>query len=197
MLNNLDFVSLHAYLCSDGYVVRNPEIQKHKYYRVALRNTNIVLLKDFQNKFYRFFKVKPYIYRDELCRISSKEIYFILSNKFGSFYSNKWKLPNLSKNKLGIWLRSYFDCEAWVICRKAKDRDIGLQCINKKGIYSIKNALLKLEIKSKLKYRKDRSIWQLNIYGKENLIKFQKEVNFLHPDKRKKLQECIDSYVLL
>ena len=125
MLNNSDFVSIHAYLCSDGYVVRNLKTQKHKYYRIALRNTNVVLLKDFQNKFYKIFKLKPIIYRNEVCRISSKKLYFWFL-QYGSFYSNEWRLPKLNKDKLKFWLRSYFDCEAWVICRKAKDRHIGI-----------------------------------------------------------------------
>jgi len=29
---------LHAYLCADGYVIRNPKTQKHNYYYVGLRN---------------------------------------------------------------------------------------------------------------------------------------------------------------
>ncbi|MBW2995043.1 hypothetical protein KY312_01720, partial [Candidatus Woesearchaeota archaeon] len=40
-----------------------------------------------------------------------------------------------------------------------------------------------------------RNIFRLLIYGKDNLIKFQRTINFLHPEKQKKLGDAIDSYV--
>jgi len=189
-----DLASLHAYLCSDGYVVKgkNP---KHKYYHIGLRNTNLVLLKDFQNKFQKVFNLKPHIYRNERCRIGSKDICNELQKLFGSFYSRNWQLPNLSKEQLRCWLRSYFDCEAWVFNKERQNRHIGVDCINKKGLLQIKNALSGLNITSKTKEIKNRNISRLIIYGKDNLIRFQKEINFLHPNKKEKLQKAIDSYI--
>ena len=73
--NNL--ASIHAYLCADGYVIRNPPTQKHKYYYIGLRNQNITLLRDFQNKFESTFSVKPIITKDvDRCKIQNKELYF-------------------------------------------------------------------------------------------------------------------------
>ena len=84
-----DLASIHAYLCSDGYVVKNPETQKHKYYYIGLRNTNNVLLEDFQRKFHEKFGVKPIITNEGRCKIQSKEIYNILTKKI-TYYSDRW-----------------------------------------------------------------------------------------------------------
>ena len=51
--------AIHGYLCADGYVCTNLPDQKHKYYSIGLRNTNITLLKDFESKFIKVFKIKP------------------------------------------------------------------------------------------------------------------------------------------
>lgn len=59
----------------------------------------------------------------------------------------------------------------------------------------IQNVLLNFKIKSKIKKRKGRTTSTLIIYGKNNLIKFQKEINFLHPAKNLKLQQAINSFV--
>ena len=64
-----NFVSIHAYLCADGYVIKNPKTQKHKYYRIGFRNTNIVLLKDFQEKFEKVFRIKPRLVVRQRCEI--------------------------------------------------------------------------------------------------------------------------------
>jgi len=186
--------AVHGYLCSDGYVIRNPPTQRHKYYKMGLRNYNETLLVDFQEKFNSVFGIKPNLQKDGRCTIGNKEIYYKLTNDF-SYYSREWRLPKLSKDNLRYWLRAFFDCEGWVMCRKAKDRHIGADSVNYGGLKQIKKSLSRLNITSKLKKIKDKGIWRLHIFGKDNLIKFQKEINFLHPIKNKKLQKSIDSYV--
>ena len=46
----VDLISIHAYLCADGYVIKSKN-PKYKYFKIGLRNTNPVLLRDFQEKF--------------------------------------------------------------------------------------------------------------------------------------------------
>lgn len=195
MFNSKDFASIHAYLCADGYVVRNPPTQKHKYYRIGLRNTNKILLNDFQNKFFKVFKKKPRLIIGQRCEIGSKEIYIILVNKYSSFYSREWSVPNLSKENMKSWLRSFFDCEGWVVCRKARDRHIGLDSVNHKGLTDVKKILLLFKIQPKIKKINNRDIYRLHIFGKDNILKFQREIGFLHPNKKRKLQDAINSYV--
>jgi hypothetical protein len=194
MIFNQDLASIHAYLCADGYVIRNPVTQKHKYYYIGLRNTNNILLKDFQHKFFRVFGLMPIITNDGRCKVQNKNIFFQLTKDF-SYYSGEWTLPKLSLEELKSWLRSYFDCDGWVEVQRGKSRIIGLESINKSGLEQIKNSLLKFDIKSsEVKKRKDRNIWYIYICGKDDILKFKENINFLHPNKNKKLIEAIDSY---
>jgi hypothetical protein len=124
--------ALHGYLCGDGYVIKNPTTQKHKYYHIRFRNTNMTLLKDFQEKFQIVFVLKPHITNEGRCRIQNKEIYCQLTKDFSyySYYSYKWTLPELSPEHLTFWLRAFFDCEGWVENQPRKSRLIGLDCCN-------------------------------------------------------------------
>jgi len=188
--------SIHAYLCGDGYVIKNPNSQRRKYYRIGLRNTNPVLLKDFQNKFFKVFGVVPRLILGERCEIGSREIYEKLSKKFGSFYSWEWKMPKLNKKLIRIWLRSYFDCEGWVFCKSHKNRHVGADCVNKKGLDQIIDGLNKLEVRTIKKYNKKRNIYRILIYGKDNLNKFSELVGFSHPDKLRKLNDALGDFMI-
>ena len=190
-----NLAAVHGYLCSDGYVIKNPITQKHKYYHIALRNTNQTLLEDFQTKFNLVFGVKPIIKKDGRSKVQNKRIYHFLTKEY-SYYSYEWTLPKLSKKNLKFWLRAFFDCESWVENQPAKSRLIGLDCCNEQGLLSIQLALRRLNIKSQIKKRKGRTIWRLTICGYENLKKFKKQINFLHSAKSKKLLEALNSYVL-
>ena len=55
---NKDLAAVHAYLCADGYVIRNPK-GKSKYYYIGFRNMNTFLLDDFERRFFNYFKIKP------------------------------------------------------------------------------------------------------------------------------------------
>jgi intein/homing endonuclease len=160
---------------------------------MGLRNTNQVLLKDFQLKFYKTFGKEPAILRDGRCATSSKEIYSLLTEKGESYYSWHWRLPKLNKINLASWLRSYFDADGWVINKHRQSRLIGLDSVNKKGIFEIKEALKRFNISSKI--RKHRYLHRLHIYGRGNLLRFQKYIGLLHPKKSKILSEALMSYV--
>ena len=191
-----NLAAVHAYLCADGYVIKNPETQKQKYYMIGFRNTNLILLKDFQERFGEVFGIKPYLIEGQRCRIGSKRIYGKLIKEFGSFYSWEWKMPKLNEKLSKIWLRAYFDCEGWVTCKTHQSRMIGADCVNERGIKQIKETLLKLGIKSKLKKRNTRNIFSLAIFGKENLIKFHEKIGFLHPEKVERLKKVLGDFVV-
>lgn len=187
-----NLAAIHGYLCGDGYVIKNPPTQPKKYYRVGLRNTNSVLLDDFQKKFEKVFDITPSITRGR-CEARTKEVYLFLTKNF-SYYSYEWTLPTLSKGNLRAWLRAFFDCEGWVENQPGKSRLIGLECCNKRGTKQIQEALQRLEIKSQLTKKKRRTIWRLTICGKENIQRFQTNIGFLHPQKKRKLEEALGSY---
>lgn len=186
--------SIHAYLCADGYVIRNPITQKQKYYYIGLRNTNILLLRDFQHKFHKLFGIKPRITKDGRAVVQNKRIYHELTENF-SYYSREWNIPKgLSLKCIKSWLRSFFDCEGWVFVKAAKNRHIGADSVNLKGLSDIRKRLMHMGIKTKMKFIRKKEIYRLIIYGKENIVKFRDNLGFLHPDKMAKLNKAIISY---
>lgn len=189
---NEDLSAIHAYLCADGYVIKNPDIQKHKYYSIGLRNQNLTLLADFQNRFERVFGIKPKIAHGR-ARVYSKDVYSMLTKEW-NFYSDSWKLPEIKGRCLNLWLRAFFDCEGWVELDGRKNRRIGLDSINKKGLIQVQSSLKLIGINSKIRKIANRSTWRLQIFGKNNIEKFSQEVGFLHQTKKKKLQEIVSSY---
>jgi hypothetical protein len=192
---NEDLATIHAYLCADGYVIKNPPQQKNKYYYIGFRNTNLTLLKDFQRRFQKYFGVKPRLLPGERCVVQRKEIYEELIQSFISFYSREWKMPKLNEELDKVWLRAFFDCEGWVFCKRHQNRGIGLDSINEKGLKQVKSSLQKLQINSKMKKRNDRDIFSLNIFGKNNLIKFKEKIGFLHLSKKEKLDKALNDFV--
>jgi len=192
---NEDFAAVHAYLCADGYVIKNPERQKKKYYCIGFRNTHLILLKDFQERFERVFGVKPHLIEGQRCRIGSRKIYEMLTEKFGSFYSWEWRMPKLNQKLSRIWLRAYFDCEGWVTCKSHQNRMIGVDCVNELGIKQVQDTLKELGIESKVKKRNTRNIFSLFIFGKDNLIKFSEKVGFLSPLKMERLSNVLKDFV--
>lgn len=188
-----NLAAVHAYLCADGYVTTN---NKWKYYRAGLRNTNLTLLKDFQERFEEVFGSKPVIRKDGRCEKCSKEIYEKLTKEFGSFYSWKWRMPKINKELSKVWLRAYFDCEGWVFCKSHQNRHIGVDCVNEYGLDQVIDALNKLGIKSIKKFNAKKKIYRIFIYGKDNLQRFKNKVGFLHPEKSKKLEIALNDFVV-
>lgn len=193
---NEDLATVHAYLCADGYVCR-PNCKKG--YSLGFRNTDSVLLKDFQEKFERIFDLKPHFSKDmDRCSISSKEVHNYLLSTFGSFHSYEWTMPTkfLNAKTCASWLRAFFDCEAWVMAQKAKNRSICLDSVNFNGLKEIQKQLLKYyKIPSTIRKRNNRDTSTLGIFGKQYLIKFQQKISFLHEKKRQILHEAIDFFI--
>ena len=141
-----NLASIHAYLCADGYVIKNPLTQKQKYYHIGFRNTNFILLKDFQKRFEEYFGIIPRLIEGERCIVQRKEIYEKLIKEFKSFYSREWKMPLLNNNLSSKWLRAFFDCEGWVFCKTHQNRHIGLDSVNEKGLNQVIESLNRLGI---------------------------------------------------
>ena len=186
--------TIHGYLCGDGYVSTNLPHQKHKYYSIGFRNTNFTLLKDFQDNFYQFFKIRTKLIKGQRCLLYSKELYFKLMEE-GPYHSNNWKFPALSKENVKYWLRAFFDCEAWIIADQRKTRSICLESVRREKLPDIQQALKKFGINSKIYTHKNRTTSILTIPDKDSIVNFGKEIGFLHPEKNKKLCQAINSFV--
>lgn len=191
-----NLAAVHAYLCADGYVTKNLPTQKQKNYTIGFRNTNLTLLKDFQDRFEKVFGINCHLYEGQRCQKGPKEIYEALTKKFGSFYSWEWRMPELNLKLSRIWLRAYFDCEGWVTCKTHQNRNIGVDCVNKFGLNQVENALNSIGIKTIRKYNPKRKIHRIYIYGKENLENFAKLIGFLHPNKSERLKQVSNDFVV-
>jgi hypothetical protein len=190
-----NLASIHAYLCADGYVIKNSENQKKKFYIIGFRNANLTLLKDFQKKFKKYFGKNPKLIEGERCYLNSKEIYQKLNKRFGSFYSREWTMPGLNNKLSCVWLRAFFDCEGWVFCKSHQNRNIGLDSVNERGLNQVIESLKKLGIKTTKRFNAKKNIFRILIYGKENLMKFRKKIDFLHPSKKNKLKKVLEDYM--
>lgn len=190
-----NLAAIHAYLCADGYVIKNPPSQTSKYYHIGFRNTNLLLLKDFQERFNSYFGIKPYLIEGQRCRIGSKKLYELLTKEFGSFYSWHWSMPQMNEGLVRTWLRAFFDCDGWAFCKTHQNRVIGLDCVNIKGLRQIERELFNLGIASRIKKRNGRNIYSLSIYGKDNIRRFREKIGFLHPEKKNRLDNTISDYV--
>jgi len=146
---NKHLAKIHAYLCADGYVIKSDKVRR-KYYYIGFRNYLNLLLDNFDYHFEKYFKIKPRRMNDGRSVVQNKEITLQLLENY-SFYSLNWVMPKMIKKLYTYWLQAYFDCEAWVICKKAKNRMIGIDSINKSGLESIKLYLKKFGIDSKIK----------------------------------------------
>ncbi|GEM_PF-914731 len=203
MDNNLtvseELAALHGYLCADGYLSIS-QVPRRVRYVAALRNTEIVLLNDFNSKFKAVFGVFPKISKQiDLSKLCNKRICLLLKKEFGSFHCREWSFPDYvftTKNFKASWLRAVFDCEGWAVCKKGIDRHIGIEMANPEGIQKIKSLLAEFGIVAGFKIKKRGKIFRLNIFGKENLQKFSNQIGFLHPKKRVALQAALDSYVV-
>jgi hypothetical protein len=191
---NRNLSTIHGYLCADGYVSTNLPHQKHKYYSIGFRNTNNILLKDFQENFYKVFNIKPKLIEGQRCILYSKEIYYILMQN-GPYHSNNWIFPPLSNYNARYWLRAFFDCEGWIIADRRQTRSICSESIRQEQLPIIQNALKNFQINSKIYKRKNRKTAILTIPDKQSIINFKNEIGFLHPKKKEKLVKCINSFV--
>lgn len=194
VITNSNLAAVHGYLCSDGYVAMHKPGSKNVYYHVGLRNTNIELLKDFQIRFTRIFGVQPKISKDR-CHKNSKTICISLLEKYGSFHSREWKLPQLSREVAQYWLRAFFDSEGWVTAIDKKSRVVSAESVNKQGLIDIGTIMLEIfGITTSIQSRKGRQTHILRIFGKENIRKYDTSIGFLHPEKNSKLQRALKSY---
>jgi hypothetical protein len=133
-------------------------------------------------------------------------------NKYLQKFHPNYKSKNLivpkqiRDSRLSIqveYLRALFDDDGTVgirVYEKTKEwkRDIKIDSKSKALLRDIKELLkkgFKIETNKIGSCQKEDKVWHyLIITGKENLIKFQKSIDFKHPIKKKKLKILIDSY---
>jgi hypothetical protein len=96
------------------------------------------------------------------------------------------KLPTFMKQLEFVFQKAYvgglYDAEGWVTKRQAH---VGLSISNKEIRDFVSYVLDKCDIKHSVNLRNRRSKmeYEVHVYGKENLKKFQKQISFTHPTK--------------
>jgi len=206
MTNKKDLlIKIHAYVSSDGIIdtwkckeIRGNNIRVRKRLRVRFYNQEEELIRDYldavrkahpQQKYIRYSKKRSEI--EIRSQIICKSIL-----KLGKVSTKNWEVPKKLNNKQKIiWTRAFADCDG-TVGHYNYNRYVAIDSINLNGLNQIANTLNKLRISSriqKVKYRENTS-YRLIISGKENLIKFNKIIGFMHPIKKKKLKEAIQSY---
>lgn len=178
---------------------------------IGLANRDSNILRYFEDFFTSLgFKITKSEGNDERAseyRIWSKLIYHIFS-KFGLHPSPKSKhlTPNsevlfLERKYLYSFLRGLFDADGWIFTRKNGSSHIGFASISKNLIEFVQNGLLTLDIityvreinpkitvTSKGKKIISKNIkYELTFSNFNDIKKFMKNINFLHPKKREKL----------
>lgn len=93
------------------------------------------------------------------------------------------------------FLQSIFDDEGYLYPQK---HIIGISLVNPELLSEIKYLLEKVGIRTNpmhIHKSKNRStMFYFNITGKENILKFHKKINFIHPVKKEKLYKLVDKY---
>ncbi len=192
---SLDKIRINAYLCGDG----NINIRKEKnscHYEIRFFPDNIDIAYYYCECFFNEFGIKPSIRKqNNYFRVEIKNKPVCLSLLSLSKYSGlNWNMPDMNSNQKIEWIKCFFDCEAYV---NQTENTIQVKSINSKGLFNINNNLKNLGIKSKIygpykQYSKNQNdYYVLNIAGKDNILRYQKLINFNHPDKKCALNKLV------
>ena len=206
MNNKISLARIVGHLMADGYVSK-------RYLRY--NNKNQSLIDNFKLHFLICFPNIHFIYGKtnsgtSFVQVQNKNIINFLFNLCKDFRSTNLVFPDfvntieMKKEFIG----AIFDdegCVALRIYKKTKEikRNLDMASKSKKFLEDIKNILENdfnikcnniIEFKRKLN-NKEFTTHKLSITGKENFIRFREAINFVHPDKIKKLDLMINSYI--
>ena len=143
------------------------------------------------NLFKKLFSVKVNLFQDKkrnsyYSHIKNKMIYKFLTEVLelpNGAIRESLKLPKFIKKISFKMQREYvgglFDAEGWLTKRQAH---IGFSMTNKEIRDFVSDILIKSKIKHTISFRNRRKNkeYEIHIYGKENLKRFQKEIGFTH-----------------
>ena len=147
-----ELARVHAHLCGDGSVFIYKTKEKNRQLRaeIGYYNNNQRLLDNFRSDFSKVFNVKMSMKKKKVI-IKSIKLYNILIERFGSFHSRVWRIPEIIKNsnkELKLeWLKAFFEDEAYHEKRYNRMR---IKCMNLNGLKDAKEILDSLNIISRI-----------------------------------------------
>ena len=168
--------------------------------RILISENDIKFVKKIYSLFRKIFGVKLNIFHDKgrnsyYCHIKNSVIYRYLTDVLEipkGAVRPRLTLPSyIHKLKLQLqkeYVGGLYDSEGWLTTRQAH---IGFSIVNKEIRDFISNILKKCAIKHSLYSRnRHKNIeYELHIYGKLNLKRFQKQISFKHPAKISKISK--------
>lgn len=190
---NQDFMKFLGYISGDGY---SQEKIKTRWGRnIAFWNDDKILQNEFKKISAKLFGVAPKLIKHSKGRgvmiHFSSSLVARLINKCGIPSGEKFGIFRLNyflhrKELLRPYLRAIFDCEGYV----SKDRNyVSFMIRNKEMAHYIQLFLLQFEILSQI--NKANNDLRILITGMRNLQKFDEEISFRSPSKRRRLKSIL------
>lgn len=206
MNKKLSLARVIGYLMGDGCVTQR---------YIRYNNKDAILLENFQSHFLNIFPNTHFIKGrvnsgTSFVQIQNKKAIEFLFYLCGDFKSGNLRFPKFLKARKSRkeFISAIFDDEGCVGLRTFKrtgeiKRNLEIASKSKEFLEDIKEILENdFEIKCnkiicfKRKLNEREFVtWKLSITGKENFIRFRKHINFSSPDKIKRLDSMISSYI--
>lgn len=166
--------------------------------RILISENDINFANKISALFNKIFGIQLNIFHDKkrnsyYCHVKNSVIYRYLTNVLevpNGAVRPALKLPSYLKKLEFKFQKEYvgglYDAEGWLTTRQAH---IGFSMINKGIRDFISSILKKCEIKHSIssRHRRENVEYELHIYGKSNLKKFQEQISFRHPEKIAKI----------
>jgi intein/homing endonuclease len=117
--------------------------------------------------------------------VYSKDIY----SELQKFKGNPRLVLEQSKNFQTGFLQGIFDAEGSI---RLERKHITISSNNPKTISVVAKLLKNLEIITGKPFKDKNNVISIPFYGKDNLLKFKRYVNFRHPEKRQRLEALLE-----
>ena len=198
-----EIARIHAHICGDGNVNYYKSkrywkdlINRRKEYflewNVEYTNTSPQFIDEFRKDVFAAFNRKTYYNeRNHKVKIHCAK-HIIQKLEVDRKNSYTWFVPSFilqSQKRIKTnWLRAFFDDEA-TVCKDKKR--IRVKSMNHFGLQQVARLLGDIGIKTKITGQSCDRSWYLNVY-RDDIEKYQKLVNFLHPEKNKKLEASVN-----
>lgn len=206
MRKEISLARITGHLMGDGNVSR-------RYLRY--NNKNVFLLENFKKHFLNLYPLSHFIEGKvnsgtSFVQVQNKQIINFFFDLCGDFRSGNLRFPKFLKHPelKREFISAIFDdegCVALRVFRKTNEikRNLEIASKSKEFLEEIKEVLerdFRIKCNKIICFKrnldnKEFLTWKLSITGKENFVRFRENINFDSPDKIKKLDNMIDSYI--
>lgn len=190
---NVDKAGIHAYLIAEGDLKTSKPRRNESYKRAVLEfwNSSKPLLRDFVEHVGRVYGYQPRIdYKRGRVELRRVEVVKDL-RKYSSYSSHDWDIPSEAMNgDIALkreWVRCFGDSEGHV--SKSKN-EIVFKSVNLHGLKKVEQLLRDLDIPSRINGPYSNA-YKLVVSTKPNLEKYYHQINFINPERRRRLESLV------